>query len=149
MSRAKIFAFVVMAFSAAIILTLTGSAQAGLFSGGGNYMAIAKRDLYGNPTGWGSRWCGKWMSDVLVKSGRRRGYNRAIDYRRYGRRSGARVGAIAVQAHHVGFITQVRGNTLQIIAGNAGGRSVCRGGRRRCVSYQTISRSSVRAYRMP
>lgn len=76
-----------------------------------------------NFTGRRGPWCGFAMSAFAREAGLpaiRSG--RAIDWRKYGRASGARVGAIAVFPHHVGVVTGVVGNKVQIVSGNHGGR---------------------------
>jgi uncharacterized protein (TIGR02594 family) len=87
-------------------------------------IAEARKYLGGNPTGWSSDWCGKFLDMVLRKTGHRGGGNLARGYIKYGvRLAGPEVGAIAVFARkgggHVGIVTGVdsNGNPI-IISGN-------------------------------
>ena len=76
-----------------------------------------------NFTGRRGPWCGFAMNAFAREAGMPTiGSGRAIDWRSYGRPTGARAGAIAVFPHHVGIVTGVVGNKVQIISGNHGGR---------------------------
>jgi hypothetical protein len=91
-----------------------------------------------NFTGRRGPWCGFAMNAFAREAGMPTiGSGRAIDWRTYGRPSGARAGAIAVFRHHVGIVTGIIGNKLQIISGNHGGR----------VGVGLYSMSRVVAYR--
>ena len=88
---------------------------------GSTPVAIARRYLGGNPTGWARAWCGAFMRLVM----RAAGYpdlpsgNLAAAWARYGRPSAPQPGAIVVWPHHVGLITAVHGEGLAtVISGN-------------------------------
>ena len=87
-------------------------------------IAEARKYLGGNPTGWSSEWCGKFLDMVLKKTGHKGGGNLARGYIKYGvRLAGPEVGAIAVFSRkgggHVGIVTGIdsNGNPI-IISGN-------------------------------
>lgn len=66
------------------------------------------------------RWCGWWMRTQL---GGGRQFNVAWNWRKYGRPTRPRVGAVVVWRHHVGIITGRAANGKWIIkSGNDGGR---------------------------
>jgi hypothetical protein len=88
-------------------------------------IAIARRYLGGNPTGWARAWCGAFMRLVM----RAAGYpdlpsgNLAAAWRRYGRPNAPQPGAIVVWRHHVGLITALHGaGFATVISGNDGHR---------------------------
>jgi uncharacterized protein (TIGR02594 family) len=87
-------------------------------------IAEARKYLGGNPTGWDSEWCGKFLDMILKKTGHKGGGNLARGYINYGKRlAGPEVGAIAVFSRkgggHVGIVTGIdsNGNPI-IISGN-------------------------------
>jgi uncharacterized protein (TIGR02594 family) len=91
---------------------------------GNELIAEARKYLGGNPTGWGSQWCGKFLDMVLKKTGHKGGGNLARGYINYGTRlAGPEVGAIAVFTRkgggHVGIVTGIdaNGNPI-VISGN-------------------------------
>ena len=89
------------------VLAVAGatSAEAKRYEGGG-----------GRP----AKWCGWWMRTQL---GGGPEYNLASNWRRYGRSSGPRVGAVVVWPHHVGIITGRSSSGQWIVkSGNDGGR---------------------------
>jgi hypothetical protein len=100
----------------------------------------ALQDIGRNPTGWSHQWCARWLDMVTPGSGG----NLAIGYRRYGRPSPARPGAIAVMSHHVGIVKEVRGNSVVLVSGNHSGRSG-----RRVVGIGTYPMSRIVAFRWP
>ena len=66
------------------------------------------------------RWCGWWMRTQL---GGGRQFNVAWNWRKYGRPTRPRVGAVVVWRHHVGIITGRAANGKRIVkSGNDGGR---------------------------
>lgn len=76
-----------------------------------------------NFTGRRGPWCGFAMNAFAREAGLPSvGSGRAIDWRNYGRPSRPHTGAIAVFRHHVGVVTGVIGNKIQLISGNHGGR---------------------------
>jgi hypothetical protein len=88
-------------------------------------VAVARRYLGANPTGWAHVWCGAFMRLVM----RNAGYpdlpsgDLAAAWARYGRSSAPQPGAVVVWPHHVGLITAVHGNGLAtVISGNDGHR---------------------------
>ena len=92
---------------------------------GGTPVAIARRYLGGNPTGWARAWCDAFMRLVMHAAG----YpdlpsgNLAAAWARYGRPSAPQPGAVVVWPHHVGLITAVRSDGLAtVISGNDGRR---------------------------
>ena len=92
---------------------------------GGAPVAIARRYLGGNPTGWARAWCGAFMRLVM----RAAGYpdlpsgDLAAAWARYGHPSAPQPGAVVVWPHHVGLITAVHGDGLAtVISGNDGRR---------------------------
>jgi uncharacterized protein (TIGR02594 family) len=91
---------------------------------GNDLIAEARKYLGGNPTGWSSEWCGRFLDMVLKKTGHKGGGNLARGYLKYGKRlPGPQVGAIAVFSRrgggHVGIVTGVdsNGNPI-VISGN-------------------------------
>lgn len=66
-------------------------------------------------------WCGWWMRTQL---GGGPEYNLAANWRRYGRASGPRVGAVVVWPHHVGIITGRAGNGKWIVKSGNDGNAV-------------------------
>jgi uncharacterized protein (TIGR02594 family) len=87
-------------------------------------IAEARKYLGGNPTGWTSQWCGKFLDMILRKTGHKGGGNLARGYINYGKRlPGPQVGAIAVFSRkgggHVGIVTgaDANGNPI-VISGN-------------------------------
>jgi hypothetical protein len=106
------------------IVSRTPDAQPASF-GGSAPVAVARRYLGGNPTGWARVWCGAFMRLVM----RAAGYpdlptgNLATAWARYGRASAPQPGAVVVWPHHVGLITAVHRNGLAtVISGNDGHR---------------------------
>jgi hypothetical protein len=88
-------------------------------------VAVARRYLGGNPTGWARAWCGAFMRLVM----RAAGYpdlpsgDLAAAWTRYGRPSPPQPGAVVVWPHHVGLITALHGGGLAtVISGNDGRR---------------------------
>jgi uncharacterized protein (TIGR02594 family) len=91
---------------------------------GNELIAEARKYLGGNPTGWDSEWCGRFLDMVLKKTGYKGGGNLARGYINYGTRlAGPEVGAIAVFTRkgggHVGIVTGIdaNGNPI-VISGN-------------------------------
>jgi uncharacterized protein (TIGR02594 family) len=87
-------------------------------------IAEARKYLGGNPTGWRSDWCGRFLDMILKKTGHKGGGNLARGYIHYGTRlAGPQIGAIAVFARkgggHVGIVTGIdaNGNPI-VISGN-------------------------------
>jgi hypothetical protein len=83
-------------------------------------LAAASRFLGGgNFTHFRGPWCaeavGRWLS---IAGYRRLRSLRAIDYARYGRRSGPRPGALAVMRHHVGIVVGVSRRGVLLLSGN-------------------------------
>ena len=88
-------------------------------------IAIARRYLGGNPTGWPRVWCGAFMRLVMRAAGLPDlpSGDRAAAWARYGRASAPRPGAVVVWPHHVGLITAVETNgRATVISGNDGRR---------------------------
>lgn len=84
-------------------------------AGAGVGSAEAKR-YEGRP----SKWCGWYMRTQL---GGGPEMNLARNWKRYGRSSGPRVGAVVVWPHHVGIITgRARNGQWIVKSGNDGGR---------------------------
>ncbi len=114
--------------------------------GSSSLVHTARRYIGGNPTGWSSLWCGKFMDLILRKTGHRGGGNLALAYAHYGRRvSSPVVGSIAVLRRgrgggHVGVVSGVdrNGNPI-VISGNHGHR----------VAESMYQRSRVVAFVMP
>lgn len=66
-------------------------------------------------------WCGWWMRTQL---GGGPEFNLAANWRRYGRASGPRVGAVVVWPHHVGIITGRAANGKWIVKSGNDGNAV-------------------------
>jgi hypothetical protein len=126
----------------ALSLAFAVSAQAGILSGGG-YMAIAKQYNGTNPTGWSRNWCGQYIDVVMRKAGKAP-YGAKAYNPRYGRKTGCRVGAIAMMQTHVGLVTSCNKGTTTIISGNHAGKPG-----NRVVGYGTYRNSRILAFRMP
>jgi uncharacterized protein (TIGR02594 family) len=108
-------------------------------------IAEARKYLGGNPTGWSSEWCGRFLDMILKKTGHKGGGNLARGYIHYGTRlAGPQIGAIAVFARkgggHVGIVTGIdaNGNPI-VISGNHNDR----------VAIATYPASRVLAYVRP
>jgi uncharacterized protein (TIGR02594 family) len=104
-------------------------------------LAAASRFLGGgNFTHFRGPWCaaavGRWLS---IAGYRRLRSLRAIDYARYGRRSGPRPGALAVMRHHVGIVVGVSRRGVLLLSGN----------HRHRVSLGVYPRRRIVAYRSP
>lgn len=91
---------------------------------GSDVVAEARRYIGGNPTGWNSLWCARFMNLVLERTGHKpSGSNQASSFAHYGRRiSGPQIGAIAVMSRkgggHVGVVTGVDAGSVTVISGN-------------------------------
>jgi hypothetical protein len=109
------------------------------FMGSAPWLQRAMRDVGRNPTGMSHKWCGRQMAMWIGKGG-----NTAISYRSVGRPSGARVGAIAVMAHHVGIVTSVGPGYVTLVSGNHSGKSG-----RRVVGIGRYPISRILAFRWP
>ena len=100
-------------------------AEAGAPIAGDSTIAVARRYLGRNPTGWARAWCGAFMRLVM----RGAGYpdlpsgNVASAWTHYGRPGLPQPGALVVWPHHVGLITAVYGDVrATVISGNDGRR---------------------------
>ena len=135
-----------------LIALLTGSAHAQpihvdeMNGGGGSspLVAVAMRYVGSNPTGRSHKWCGTFLDLALRQSGHSGGGDLARGYSAYGRPSPARVGAIAVMAHHVGIVTAVGPGYVTLVSGNHSGRSG-----HRTVGLGRYSMARIIAFRYP
>ncbi len=107
------------------------------------YMGLARSQIGQNPTGWSRKWCAKWLSDVLVRSGKR-AYGNVAYNPRYGRPSKCRPGAIAVMRTHVALVTACHGDSVSTISGNHAGKSG-----NRTVGPGRYRMSRIVTFRMP
>ena len=111
-----------------------------------NWIEHARSEVGSNPTGWSHKWCAKFASDTLRKSGKRGcPGNTALSCLQAGSRiPGPRPGAIAVMRGHVGFVVSSSGNSVQVISGNHSGHSG-----HRAVGIGNYSKARVIAYIWP
>lgn len=130
-----------LALSSVIIMpTASTEAQAG-----SNGADIALRYVGTNPTKMRRLWCANFMGLIERKAGRRgTGSNLAKSYSKYGTKislSNARRGDIVVTGRrgggHVGYYLGRKGNKVQLVSGNTGGR---KGRRVVGVGYYATSR---------
>lgn len=97
---------------------------------GGRALAIARKYIGTNPTGWKRLWCAVAMNLFEKKAGRSgTGSNLAKSFLKYGKRvslAQARPGDIVVTGRrggaHVGYLVQINAKTVTLISGNSGGR---------------------------
>lgn len=97
-----------------------------------------------NPVGWSHNWCGAFLDKVLTEAGYHPGGNLARGYASYGYPTHARVGAIAVMAHHVGIVAEVGPGYVTLVSGNHSGKSG-----HRTVGVGRYATSRVLTFRMP
>lgn len=122
--------------------------------GGGNHLAIARKYVGKNPTGWKRLWCARFIGYVLERAGRRgTGSNLAKSYARYGKavsKGAVKPGDIAVLTRkgggHVGIVAQPpKGGKVVLVSGNSGGA----GPGRRVVTERAYPVGRVIAWRRP
>lgn len=104
-----------VAFLSLIVVFLAIPAHAGPY-----WLDRAMRDIGTNPTGWSSRWCGRYI-DMRVPG---KWSNKAIANRNHGRPSTCRRGAIAVMNGHIGIVVNCSGQSCKVLSGNGRGRKV-------------------------
>jgi hypothetical protein len=107
-------------------------------------VALAMRYDGKNPTGWSHNWCAHYLDMVLQEAGYPGGGNLARGYASYGQPTPARVGAIAVMAHHVGVVAFVGDDYVILVSGNHSGMSG-----QRTVGLGRYAMSRVTTFRMP
>jgi hypothetical protein len=107
-------------------------------------VALAMRYDGQNPTGWSHNWCAHYLDMVLKEGGYPSGGNLARGYASYGQPTPARVGAIAVMAHHVGVVAFVGDDYVVLVSGNHSGSSG-----QRTVGLGRYAMSRVMTFRMP
>ncbi len=86
---------------------------------GGSIVSVMEGDLGTNPTGWAHDWCSHYLGMVLHRIGLPdSGSNTAISYAHYGHPAAPAPGVIAVMPHHVGVVTKVLGDKVELVSGN-------------------------------
>lgn len=126
--------------------TFTPSPSISFHSSAAPWLNEAKRHVGTNPTGKRSLWCADFVNLALERTGKNGTSSRAAkSFLKYGQRTSARPGAIAVYSRgkrggHVAIVESVNGNTVTLVSGNCGRKGVCR---------YTRSVSSALAYVWP
>jgi uncharacterized protein (TIGR02594 family) len=113
----------------------TPSRSVSYHSSAAPWLAKAKADVgkSARQLGVPSRlWCADFLNQKLRQAGYRgTGSRAAKSFLKYGRRTSARPGAIAIYSRgkrggHVAIVESVNGNTVTLVSGNCGRKGVCR-----------------------
>lgn len=103
---------------------------------GASWLYAMQRDIGTNPTGWGSRWCGRYL-DMRVPG---KWSNKASANINHGKPSACKKGAVAVMSNHVGVVVSCSKTACSIVSGN---------GRNGLVDQKSYSRSRIIGCRWP